>query len=46
MNPHFHIDVITFLTFGLYFIIWGFLLRLLEVWWSGNSVGKALTFIH
>lgn len=46
MTPHFHLDIVMFLTFGLYFIIWGFLFRMLEVAWAGNSVGRALTFIH
>ena len=46
VTPHLHIGFIEFLTVGLYFIIWGFLLRLLSIAAANTSVGQALSFIH
>lgn len=46
ITPHLHIGFIEFLVVGLYFIIWGFLLRILAVVTAQTSFGQALSFIH
>lgn len=46
VSPHLHIGFIEFLIFFMYFIIAGFILRVLEITMHANPVGQALSFIH
>lgn len=44
--PHLHIGFIEFLTFLLYLLIAGFLIRMLEISAAHSKVGQALSFIY
>lgn len=46
VTPHIHLGFIEFLIVGLYFVLWGFLLRTLAVATANTSFGQALSFIH
>lgn len=46
VTPHIHLGFIEFIIVGLYFIIWGFLLRILSVAAANTTFGQALSFIH
>ena len=46
VTPHLHIGFVEFLIFLLYFIVAGFLLRVVEIAMHNNALGQALSFIH
>jgi hypothetical protein len=46
VTPHIHLGFIEFFIVGLYFIIWGFLIRILSIAAVNTTFGKALSFIH
>jgi hypothetical protein len=46
VTPHIHLGFIEFVIVGLYFILWGFLLRVLSIAAANTTFGQALSFIH
>lgn len=46
VTPHIHLGFIEFVIVGLYFILWGFLLRVLSIVAANTTFGQALSFIH
>lgn len=46
VTPHIHLGFIEFVIVGLYFVLWGFLLRVISIAAANTSFGQALSFIH
>jgi hypothetical protein len=46
VTPHIHLGFIEFVIVGLYFVLWGFLLRVISIAASNTTFGQALSFIH
>jgi len=46
VTPHIHLGFIEFVIVGLYFILWGFLLRVISIAAANTTFGQALSFIH
>jgi hypothetical protein len=46
VTPHIHLGFIEFVIVGLYFILWGFLLRIISIAAANTTFGQALSFIH
>jgi hypothetical protein len=44
--PHLHIGFVEFLTFVLYLLIAGFLIRMVEISMHSNILGQSLSFIY
>ena len=46
VQPHLHIGFVEFLTFLLYLLVAGFLIRMLEISMHNNVIGSSLSFIY
>lgn len=44
--PHMHIGFVEFLTFLLYLLVAGFLIRMVEISMHNNVIGSSLSFIY
>jgi hypothetical protein len=44
--PHLHIGFVEFLTFLLYLLVAGFLIRMIEISMHSNLIGQSLSFIY
>ena len=46
VQPHMHIGFMEFITFVLYLLVAGFLIRMIEITMHSNIIGSSLSFIY